>query len=73
MITSHVLLRIIALLQTPGSDPEGIMTGIMKAWTWNASSASGMNAAYALADCSWVLPQKETAWDKNKEIWIMSM
>ena len=52
MITSHVLLRIIALLQTPGSDPEGIMTGIMKAWTWNASSASGMNAAYALANCS---------------------
>ena len=29
----HASLRIIALLQTPKPDPEGSMTGIMKAWT----------------------------------------
>ena len=28
-----VFHRIIALLQTPRPDPEGRMTGIMKAWT----------------------------------------
>ena len=33
MIIFHVFLRIIALLQTPRPDPEGSMTGIMKAWT----------------------------------------
>ena len=33
MIIFHVFLRIIALLQTPGPDPEESMTGIMKAWT----------------------------------------
>ena len=29
----HVFLRIIAFLQTPRPDPEGSMTGVMKAWT----------------------------------------
>ena len=29
----HASLRIIALLQTPRPDPEGSMTGVMKAWT----------------------------------------
>ena len=33
MIIFHVFLRIIALLQTPRPDPEGSMTGIVKAWT----------------------------------------
>ena len=33
MIIFHVFLRIIALLETPRPDPEGSMTGIMKAWT----------------------------------------
>ena len=33
MIIFHVFLRIIALLQTPRPDPEGSVTGIMKAWT----------------------------------------
>ena len=33
MIIFHVFLSIIALLQTPGPDPEGIMTGIIKAQT----------------------------------------
>ena len=32
-IIFHVFLRIIAFLQTPGSDTEGSMTGIIKAWT----------------------------------------
>ena len=42
MIIFHVFLRIIALLKTPGPDPEGIVTGIIKAWTlerWVANQA----------------------------------
>ena len=61
MIIFHVFLRIIALLQTPRPDPEGSMTGIMKAWTlehW-VGLALGMNTAYALADCSWDYPRRE--------------
>ena len=33
IIIFYVFLRIIALLQTPRPDPEGSMTGVMKAWT----------------------------------------
>ena len=44
-------LRII-LLQTPRPDPEGSMIGLVKEWTLEHWTASGMNAAYALADYS---------------------
>ena len=74
MIIFHVFLRIIALLQTPGPDPEESMTGIMKAWTleyWGL--ASGMNTAYTLADCSRDYPRRKRPRVKNKESWIMSM
>ena len=59
VIIFHVFLRITALLQTPRSDPEGIMTGIVKAWTLDTGSASGMNAAYTLANCSRDQPRRE--------------
>ena len=73
MITFHVFLRIIALLQTPRPGPEGSMTGVVKAWTlkhWVRGPA-GMLPVRLL-----IVPETSpegTAWGKNKESWAMSV
>ena len=59
MIIFHVLLRIIALLQTPRPDPEGVWLGSWKHGPWNTGSVWGMNTAYALAHCSQDYPRRE--------------
>ena len=72
MIIFHAFLSIIALLQTPRPDPEGIMTGIMKAWT--LEHPVHIRQEHCLRTC-WLflrLAQKGMASGKNKEIWTMS-
>ena len=59
MIIFHVLLRIIALLQTPRPDPEGVWLGSWKHGPWNTGSVWGMNTAYTLAHCSQDYPRRE--------------
>ena len=62
-------LRIIALLQTPRSDPEGSMTGIMKAWTLEHRFSFRYEHCWLFLRLSW----KGMAWGKNKQIWTMSV
>jgi len=59
MITFHVFLRIIALLQTPRPDQKGVWLGSWNHGPWNTRLALGMNTAYTLADCSQDYPRRE--------------
>lgn len=64
IIIFHVFLRIIALLQTPRPDPEGVWRGSWKHGAWfipnaNTVLALGTNTAYALADCSQDYPRRK--------------
>ena len=52
MIIFHVFLRITALLQTPRPDPEGSMTGIMKAWTLDHGVGGRYEHCLRTSDCS---------------------
>ena len=63
IIIFHVFLRIIALLQTPRPDPEGVWRGSWRRGAWFIPNANmlalGMNTAYALADCSRDHPRRK--------------
>ena len=68
----HVFLRIIALFQTPRPDPEGSMTGLIKAWTLEYQVT--IRYEHCLCTC-WSFPRvsrKGMAWGKSK-IWTMSI
>ena len=54
IIIFHVFLRIIALLQTPRPDPEGVWRGSWKHGAWFIP-----NANTVLADCSQDYPRRE--------------
>ena len=69
----HAFLRITAFLQTPRPEPEGSMTGVIKAWT--LEQRVSVRYEHCLHTC-WLFPRlshKGTAWGQNKEIWTMSM
>ena len=62
----HVFLRIIAFLQTPRPDPEGSMTGVMKAWTLEQQVS--VRYEHRLHTC-WLFPRPShegTAWGKTR-------
>ena len=55
----HVFRRIIALYRPQGQTQKGGWLGSWKHGPWNTGLASGMNAAYILAECSWDFPRRE--------------
>ena len=62
----HVFLRIIAFLQTPRPDPEGSMTGVMKAWT--LEQRVSVRYEHRLHTC-WLFPRPShegTAWGETR-------